>query len=121
MRTEFDSRAGPLVAYADWPALKEAVTAKIQEQQAFVVIWDATGGINQSPGRGKTNAARHAFSVEQAQDEWGISQPAVSRDVTAFHPAQTREKLARLDGDIVKFRALKDWPALDEAVAADGM
>ncbi len=39
-------------------------------------------------------------------------------DVAAFRPEQTREKLAELDGDIVQFRALKDWPQLEEAVAA---
>jgi hypothetical protein len=39
-------------------------------------------------------------------------------DVAAFKPEQTREKLAELEGDIVRFRALKDWPQLEKAVAA---
>ena len=44
--------------------------------------------------------------------------PIHGGSVTLFEPRQTREKLAELEGDIVRFRALKDWPQLDEAVAA---
>jgi len=36
--------------------------------------------------------------------------------LTQFNPAQTREKIAHLDGDIVTFRKLKEWPALRAAV-----
>jgi hypothetical protein len=38
------------------------------------------------------------------------------RAVTVFDPALTREKLAHLDGDIVTFRQLGEWPALERAV-----
>ena len=34
------------------------------------------------------------------------------RDVSVFKPEQTREKLAELDGDIARARALRDWPQL---------
>jgi hypothetical protein len=40
------------------------------------------------------------------------------RDVSVFKPEQTREKLAELDGDIARARALRDWPQLQEAVIA---
>src|SRR5215471_844282 len=36
--------------------------------------------------------------------------------LTQFNPAQTREKIAHLDGDIVTARQLKDWPKLIAAV-----
>ena len=36
--------------------------------------------------------------------------------LTTFAPADTLVKLAELDGDIVKWRALGDWPALEQAV-----
>jgi phage N-6-adenine-methyltransferase len=38
--------------------------------------------------------------------------------VTVFAPEQTREKLAFLDGEIVRWRKLQEWPALEAAVAA---
>jgi hypothetical protein len=41
-----------------------------------------------------------------------------SQDITQFDPAKTRVKLAELDGDIVKWRKLKDWPLLEQAVDA---
>jgi len=36
--------------------------------------------------------------------------------LVVFDPTQTREKVARLDGDIVTARQLRDWPKLAEAV-----
>lgn len=38
--------------------------------------------------------------------------------VTPFNPTQTREKLAFLEGDIVRWRKLQEWPALHLAVEA---
>jgi phage N-6-adenine-methyltransferase len=36
-------------------------------------------------------------------------------DVTLFVPEQTRAKVAHLDGDIITFRKLQQWPKLEEA------
>jgi phage N-6-adenine-methyltransferase len=47
-----------------------------------------------------------------------VLRPIDGANVALFEPRQTREKLAELEGDIVRFRALKDWPQLDAAVAA---
>ena len=41
--------------------------------------------------------------------------PIGARDIAAFEPVQTREKIARIDGDIVTFRQLHDWPSLAAA------
>ena len=48
-------------------------------QQAFVEWWDETVGIDQSPGRGKTNAGENCFSVTKAEADTGISKQQVSR------------------------------------------
>jgi N6-adenosine-specific RNA methylase IME4 len=83
-------------ALKDWPQLEAAVAAKIDEQQAFVANWDAVVGVNQSPGRGKTNASRHAFSIDDAFDAWGIAQPTVSRWRTWLkHPDRYHERIMR--------------------------
>jgi phage N-6-adenine-methyltransferase len=42
----------------------------------------------------------------------------VSGDLTVFDPTETIANLAQLDGDIVKWRRLKDWPKLEDAVDA---
>jgi hypothetical protein len=51
-----------------------------------------------------------------------MSEQALARPgetaIVEFDPKQTREKLAELDGDIVKWRKLRDWPKLEEAVDA---
>lgn len=62
-----------------WEAGWEAVDRLIAEQGEFVQWWDANVGINQGPGRGKTNAARGAFSAELAEEKTGIAQQRVSR------------------------------------------
>lgn len=62
-----------------WDKLDEAAREKMAEQADFIAVWAERVGINQSPGRGKTNAIAGSFSVAEAEAAWGIRQQIVSR------------------------------------------
>jgi hypothetical protein len=63
----------------DWPSLERAINELIDEQRGFVAWWQANVTPSHGAGRGKKNAAAHCFSVRDATDQTGISQPQVSR------------------------------------------
>jgi phage N-6-adenine-methyltransferase len=58
----------------DWPALEQAVHAKIDEQIKFVAWWDA----NIAHGGGSKNRERGSYSLSQAEDLTGMKQQRVS-------------------------------------------
>lgn len=60
----------------DWPALREAVELKVEEQRDFVAWWNANVG---GRGRPQKNADRGSFSVDKAEELTNIKQQQVSR------------------------------------------
>ena len=76
-----------LIDYArkvkDWPLLKDAVDAKIEDQVEYLGWWDAKVGVRLRPGGadgGTLNAERRStLSKDIAERDTGISQQQVSR------------------------------------------
>jgi hypothetical protein len=121
----------------DWPQRVDAVDAKIKEQANFIRNWDAHV---KPPGPEPELNPLRRLTLEEAEEEWHVSQQAASRWQVDQHnlvvplvgrpqsvsetEALTRDQqasripLAKLDGIIAMARKLQDWPLLEQAIEA---
>src|SRR6516165_10204415 len=78
----------------DWPALEEAVDAKIAEQIQFIAWWYANVTVNHGGNRQKQVSGTRYLSYREAERLTGMKQPRVSELRSWLqHPDEYRSRL----------------------------